>query len=900
MSATAPALSEQRTRLLWAIETISRTPIPTAAERIALAEAELRLAIQPDTNLDEAIDRLLRARSLDPYQPRIPFHLGRVLHRSGDFWGAVGSYRAVLTLAPASERAYAHLALALMRLDAPAGELGEAILDTLVRGDGPQLSEHLTAIDDLLTSNNSPAGRPATPPALPTRRVRQSSTRGTREVGASANCADTPSSGSPTSDFWRLLLIEQIARSGGTAKAAPSSLSTKVETTTDDATVAEYALARLLHVLKREQVSGEAASLMGDMLSVHPDNPAVRLLATAVEIIAASEPEQLVERASNALTKGFVPIELICSIHYARVGPNSGLPIAKALRLLDRYPPEVRREACFREMTLAILDGFARGAWAEGRWAHARLLWREATTLDPYRVALAHNLALLAARTRMVDEYSATWERAAELRYLNAAALGDVQAGLVDRLTMHKAMAQHSQQRSFSGHTTPNEQDLHAWLEDVGAVETWLSEWDRYYLNARLQFRSPVHLLGVPRDASDEAIAGARDSLLAMTDSALRSAGWAGVQAFSTLVEELVHKAFDRASDPIDRARDPDYEAERMEAEALTAEACQRVVTSLQLAQLLAKHPSPHQVLRAGALTRSIRALPLRVLQPMVADRIGLDHDADLVAIVENQLLNILFGSPWGELTTGTALEWLIPLDTCIAVVPHRIEPRFLRCRCLLQLDRSDDAYRCALEALPLLDQVPDNESGRDLEENLFAILDTCAARELPKAAPPTTAEEQQRHLDELLTAATHLLARFPRASGLRIQLADIVMRIGGPAELERILQLLEEGEQAEPHERRRAELIAKCSEVQEEQRRVRVTALLESAARRVEMAIQDVGRLRTRAVLDQARLAVDTGLAEAEQARDLAASGRVPTMSEAAEALIAQIHGVQTRLREG
>src|SRR6266849_1829561 len=105
---------QKRSRLFHAIRVLSEREQPDVLHRLALAEAEFRLAIMPTSDLQESIDYLQKAIAHDPLHPKLFFLLGCCLYRSGDFRGAVQEYRHALKLAPDSHRVFVHLALVLL------------------------------------------------------------------------------------------------------------------------------------------------------------------------------------------------------------------------------------------------------------------------------------------------------------------------------------------------------------------------------------------------------------------------------------------------------------------------------------------------------------------------------------------------------------------------------------------------------------------------------------------------------------------------------------------------------------------------------------------------------------------------------------------------------------------
>jgi len=112
---TAAESRSLRTRLEAAIRQLASRKTG-AADAVALAEAHFRLAVLPGTDSTEALTHLRAATTLDFLHPKHHFHLGRILHKSGDIYAAICAYRQSLRLAPSSHRTWTHLAIALADL----------------------------------------------------------------------------------------------------------------------------------------------------------------------------------------------------------------------------------------------------------------------------------------------------------------------------------------------------------------------------------------------------------------------------------------------------------------------------------------------------------------------------------------------------------------------------------------------------------------------------------------------------------------------------------------------------------------------------------------------------------------------------------------------------------------
>jgi tetratricopeptide (TPR) repeat protein len=84
---------------------------------MALAEANFRLAVHPDTEPTEAIGLLQESIRLDGANPKYAYHLGRIHFGSQNFEQAARWFRLACCLTPTSHRVWAHVAVLLRELD---------------------------------------------------------------------------------------------------------------------------------------------------------------------------------------------------------------------------------------------------------------------------------------------------------------------------------------------------------------------------------------------------------------------------------------------------------------------------------------------------------------------------------------------------------------------------------------------------------------------------------------------------------------------------------------------------------------------------------------------------------------------------------------------------------------
>jgi hypothetical protein len=680
-------MMRDRASLLDAIAEIEKLP-RTAQHRLVLAEAEFRVAIAPSTPAAEAIERLLRAIEYDPYPAKLHLHLGRLLHAQGRQRAAIDAYRQAIRLAPRTRRARLLLALALLDLAGPEHTLGERLLGALSRDDAEAGAAVLADLDALRSG-------------APIARAR-------------------PKAGGGTADTWRPALIEQLSRPVPAANLVAAHLDTGRRDQP-----ASYATACVLMLAAGEPVDAVRRLMAQGKLAELPDDPAVVLLRTALDLAAITDPVQLVDATAHSVRHGLVPAELACWLYFKR-HRDAPPPLADALRLLDAFPRPLRAEGAFRELRLAILDGYAREAWKEQRDDVARLLWQEMLALDPNRVAVARNLAVLAARARASSDYGPAWEYLTELLYRHSAGVGDLQLLLEERATLHLALAQQSADRyraADSRRENPTDEELRAWLADRAALDVWLREWDLYYLNQRLRFRSAVHLLGEQRDATHEALAGARDVLVRHLDRALADRRWTCDATFRELATARVHEATRDAQQQAVRGTDPYHDLEKPRADALLEEVLQRALLLRRISHL--EPPGdPATALRAGAAIAERQfALPLRTLQRLCVDRGLIEREQSLAGLFAADLTRLAArcADPEGRRAMERCLS---ALRASVTAAPHLVALRRFRCQLLQRFGRTAEARAEAVEALKLPEADPPEPDADRHRAALRALVD--------------------------------------------------------------------------------------------------------------------------------------------------------------------------------
>lgn len=877
-----------------------------AGRRVAISEAYFRLVILPGTELPDALIYIQKAIEYDPFHPKLFFHLGRLLHRTGDYQGAIQAYREALRHAPTSHRAYVHLAIALLELEENEKTLGRSILETLMRGDEAKLPEHLAAVDESIRAQRSTAAGKKRQPV-----TRLATPQGQGSPGPLPTAPSCRWQG-----VWRLSLVELLSRQKLIPKQIDKQLEVGANFLKDDQGVAEYAVACLFRLLcgesLRETTKEVLRLLEGGEAKRHAEHAAVRLVTATATLAAVEAPEEFVARAAEALQADALPAELICYLHYDKYGPQHSHALDESLRLLDAYPERLRQHDCFRELRIAVLEGYARRAWSDERIEQAKLLWRETIPLDPHRIAVAHNLALAAARTRSLDDYNSAWERSFELRYLYAAAAGDVQVLLEERRVMHLSFVQQSERRyqDFSKAADPDQQkkeNIEAWLADRDAFTTWLREWDLYYLNSRLRFRSPVHLLGVPRDATADTVTEARDNLLRHIDVSLRTQHWGGIKTFCELADGLVKGAAERANDLVARTRDPFYEEEKAEADALTQETLKRgFLLGQDVLSSLASGSEAQRIAVAATVGHRLFALPWKILQPSCAARGWIPLDLDLTEYFEDRFLGTVYSAQKEPQSEREGAQMLSALDEYIRILPHRIELRPARCKLLLSSKKNEAAYNSALDALPLVAQVEEEERAKSFEAILLNLVDKAAQEELPQRIRNIlygSGGMTEADADALLGAGRTVLERFPRAGGFRLYLCRLHLQLGGARHVADAAFLLKQGLELALTDTQRDDflnLLGKANSAEKTAFVVKeVKRLLDGASQRANEIVEEVKQDASAETVRKGLEVIAGATRDARRAAELAAGAGLQEAKGQAEKLLRQLASVEQRLQQ-
>ncbi len=591
-----------------------------------------------------------------------------------------------------------------------------------------------------------------------------------------------------------------------------------------------------------------------------------------------------------------MPPELGYYIHYEKCGHKKSLSPLEAFELLRSYPKNIQEQPGFQDLRIAVLDGYARSFWADERFNHAKVLWGEIASLDPFNIAVEHNLALLAARTRARDLYSSAWSHAAELRYLHAAAAGDVQVLLDERKALHQVLVQQSKQRFAKDPQKLTPEEITAWVDDQEALEVWLREWNLYYINARLSFQSPVHLLGISRDADDQTLSYARDSLLQLVHRSLESCSWSGIKTFCTLAQQQIEQAAETARDPVLRTRDPYYEPESAQANELLQETVGRVLLMHQIMTHLLNCADEEGIMLGCVVGQHLLALPLRIVEQVFKDQGQLERDQDFVDIVSNLLLSLVMKDDPKSKTPAQIDARVEALDECLAFDPENKSLKMVRLQLLLLAKRNEQVYEDAaalLNALPTLESAPDPEARSQLEEqrtNLQNIIDNAA---LSTLSEETLNPQSLQEAEQTIEAGQAALRCFPLAQGLRKHLVDLMQQIGKSQEASELLQVgLETVTDAEERSRleEEADQLAAAGEVE---------TLLQEAAREVNEAYERFTQEHNQANLQTLQAAVGNAIPKVKRARQLAKDKKLDSQLKQADQLLGQYQDLQNQFKQ-
>jgi hypothetical protein len=455
-----------------------------------------------------------------------------------------------------------------------------------------------------------------------------------------------------------------------------------------------------------------------------------------------------------------------------------------------------------------------------------------------------------------MDDYASAWPRAVELRYMEAAAAQDISLGEEERARVHQAVssqacAAYMPQEQGSA----KELDYPKWAADRVAVKTWLSEWDLYYINARLAFRSPIHRLGIARDATPEVQALARQSLLTLIEIGSRRFPAGARRAATGLACDSVDDADRLAARNIERARDRYYALEADAAEKLQVESVQRVCHIVGLLKAHQEELPSTDIVVTGWLGIRLLALPLEILAPLLARTFS--------GVEESEIRD--------------RLEQLV-----LAAVARDSRPR-----------RGDEQIRDGLDVLERLFRLMPAR-----QEEARALKRRFGVEMLPEDCQRVkTAEEAGR----AIACGLEILRRYPQADGLRWHLAELMAQMGRRDLLDKAAELVREGKSRGVA----PEFVQAFDQLEETNAKANkdldvseaLKRLLDEAASAARSAVREVNAGGYDAV-ERASALLDEAQAKAREARAMANEAEMKEGVAAAKNLEDQIAALRERIR--
>ena len=745
-----------------------------ATQRLALAEACFRLAVQPETEIEAAIVLLRQALANDPFHPKFFFHLARMLHQNGEPLAAAVEYRRALRLAARSHRTFVHMALALQEIGADEKALAMRILMAVAEGNDEALSSLISSVDKVLGQHlDDKFDKTQTKPQ-----------NGFEKSGKKA---------SRWKGIWKQLIIFQLADANN--KKAEQNLEKERALAEATGETAEYALACLLFLLDSQAACRRVDAWISNLkLVADKDRPSLRLVKTVCELGGCDSPEEFVRVAVDKINAGELPAELVCALHYAWYGQSEKIDAISTAQLLHQYPVNIRSLQFFRELQTAVFDYHARRAYNRKRLDHAEILWQEALSIYPSSIKVAHNLALVATRLKIPSKYAEAWDRACETRYLLADSAGDVRMGVEDRIRLHRSFAQQglsSHIKTIGSRKEIPDEELTAWMEDCEAFNMWLREWDLYYLNTRLRFRSPLHLLGLPRDCPDNGPETAAQVMLRQFRLCFRRRNLAGIQSFIQLVDDLTSASGNLVRDPIQRKRDQFFEIENEQARKLTMEALERGFLLLHTVQKACSSSSPQIWLSGLRASAHLLSMPWMFLEP-VAKKIGyIQLDLNLMTVFTSHISALAYKvSQEGK--RGLEDQAMEAVEDCLHALPNDADLAVTFCHMLLKSKHYHEVYYAALAALPTVDKMTNREKATLVADQLIIMMNNAVAEQLPKELMPPSSE----NLEACLVQVRRLLTEYPKAGQFRLMAVKWLIQaaVQDPKWLKAAAELLEEG----------------------------------------------------------------------------------------------------------
>jgi hypothetical protein len=298
-------------------------------------------------------------------------------------------------------------------------------------------------------------------------------------------------------------------------------------------------------------------------------------------------------------------------------------------------------------------------------------------------------------------------------------------------------------------------------------------------------------------------------------------------------------------------------------------------------------------------------ALPWKVLQPSCEARGWIPNDLDLGKHFEDRFLNTFF-APQDPGSDREAAQMLAALDEYIRILPHRVELRPARCKILLSVKKNQAAYTTAIEALPLIAQVEEEETAKYFEGLLLHLADSAAQADLPQrirdilnGSGSMTEADAKAVLDKGKVA----LERFPRAGGFRLLLCNLHLKLRGVVNVAEATRLLKEGLEIAVTDTQRKEFLELLGTANNAEKIAFVTEevkkLLDGASQRAKEIVEEIKQDASAESLRKGLDVITTAINDAQRAAEMAAEAALLEAKKQAEKLLSQLASVEFRLQQ-
>lgn len=255
---------------------------------------------------------------------------------------------------------------------------------------------------------------------------------------------------------------------------------------------------------------------------------------------------------------------------------------AAANASFDCYPAATKALPAFRALRLSVGARQAETLYRLGRRRDARRIWNNLLREDRLDERLLKNIAVCDSNDRQDGREMNTWRAYLELLYSRDIAEGSLRSHARQRAEFHRdfgqAYAPNFLVPSSEKDESPsvNEESLLAFIDSPSRVKMFVEHKLLEWLNTKLDFTSPVLVLGCSRAEGEKARTEARDKLLefgAMTASLLPVRVRA---AFADSVKQNIESACEACASAqrLTREKDPHYPQEEVRQEQWVKDIC--------------------------------------------------------------------------------------------------------------------------------------------------------------------------------------------------------------------------------------------------------------------------------------------------------------------------------------